>query len=127
MRPYSDELDEVGGQNRKVLMNILGKKIKRMRLEKHLTQEWVAEKAGCNPKYLGEIEAGKKTPGSLLLNQIAQALDVSVCSLLSEKQCSCVDGKAAARVTSLLSGRGEREVKKAVRLIEVLFDVKDLS
>jgi len=122
MNRYNDELDEFTEQRRKVLMSILGKRIRRLRLTKGLTQELVAEKAACNPKYLGEVEAGKKSPGALLLNKIALALDVPVCSLLTDGGCSYVGGDAAGKVGKIFAGKEPEEIRRAVRIIEVLFD-----
>jgi len=121
MNRYNDDRDDFSEQHRKAFMNVLGKRIKRARIEKGFTQEFAAEKAGCNPKYLGEVENGKKIVGSLLLNKIASALDVPVCSLLSKDGCSCVDSDAVIRVGSLFAGRGQKDVKTALRIIEALF------
>lgn len=122
MNRYNDDLDEITEQHRKALMNILGKRIRRTRMAKGFTQEFVAEKAGCNPKYLGEVEAGKKSPGALLLNKIAIALDVPVCSLLSDSGCFYEGGDAVGKVGKLLTGKKPQDVRKAVKLIEVLFE-----
>lgn len=127
MNRYNDDLDDNCESHRKDLMNNLGKRIRRIRRIKGLTQEFVAEKAGCNPKYLGEVEGGRKSPGALLLNKIAFAIDVPVCSLLSNAACSCEGNDAVDKVEKLFAGKEPQDVRKAVKIIEVLFDKVEAS
>lgn len=56
----------------------LGKKIKILREQKHLTQEKLAEKAGISLDYLGKIEVNINKPGLTALLKISQALDISM-------------------------------------------------
>lgn len=62
---------------RKILKN-LGNRIKKLRLEKNLTQETLAEKAAIDTSYVGGIESGKRSPSIYCLYQIAAALNVSL-------------------------------------------------
>ena len=60
----------------------LGEKIRRIRKERKLTQEQLAELAKVDPKSIVEIEAGKRNPTLRMLNKIAHALKVSSFVLL---------------------------------------------
>lgn len=56
----------------------LGKRIKILREQKHLTQEKLAEKAGISLDYLGKIEVNINKPGLTALLKISKALDISM-------------------------------------------------
>ena len=54
------------------------------RKEKHLTQEMLAERCGCSPRYLRDLEAGeKRNPSAALLIQFVYALDISAEELMA--------------------------------------------
>ncbi len=56
----------------------LGKRIKQLREERHLTQEKLAELAGISLDYLGKIEISLNRPGLITLLKISKALDISM-------------------------------------------------
>jgi len=56
----------------------LGKQIKFLREQKHLTQEKLAERAEISLDYLGKIEVSINRPGLVSLFKIANALGVRV-------------------------------------------------
>lgn len=60
----------------------LGFRVRQLRESFHDTREHFAEICSISPHYLGEIEAGKKMPGSYILAKIAVALGVSADYLL---------------------------------------------
>lgn len=57
--------------------------MRRLRLERHLTQEALAESAGIHRNYLGGIERQERNVGLDNLEKIARALGVSVAQLLA--------------------------------------------
>lgn len=52
-------------------------KLKQLREEKGLTKAKLSRKSGVSQTYLGELEAGKKTPTIAILEKIAVALEIS--------------------------------------------------
>lgn len=60
----------------------LGDKIKKIRIDRKLTQEELAFKAKINDKYYWRIEHNKSCPTINVLTKICDALDVSIISLL---------------------------------------------
>ena len=60
----------------------LGKQIKFLRENAHLTQEKLAEKAGISLDYLGKIEVHINKPGLKTLIKISNALSVPLKTLL---------------------------------------------
>ena len=65
-----------------VMNKRLGVRIRELRESFHYTRERFAEICSISPHYLGEIEAGKKMPGSYIIAKIAVALGVSADYLL---------------------------------------------
>ena len=62
----------------------IGTNIKILRTKKNWSQETLAEKAGTIQQYIERIENQKSEVGSHLLVNIAEALDVSVDTLIHE-------------------------------------------
>lgn len=60
------------------LLRPLGAQIRRLRLERDLAQEVLAERAGCSYKYLGKIEKATASPTAVKLIRLARALGVTV-------------------------------------------------
>ena len=56
----------------------LGRKIQRIRKERELTQEKLAEKIGVSTTWIGYIETGYKRPNLKMIYKIANALRVKV-------------------------------------------------
>ncbi len=56
----------------------LGKRIKFLRENVHLTQEKLAEKSGISLDYLGKIEVNINKPGLKTIIKLAKALDVEI-------------------------------------------------
>jgi DNA-binding XRE family transcriptional regulator len=56
----------------------LGAHLRRLRLERGISQEDVAELTGLSYKYIGRVELAKTNPGAIALVQFARAFKVSV-------------------------------------------------
>lgn len=63
----------------------LGKQIKTLRENAHLTQEKLAEKAGISLVYLGKIEVNINKPGLKTLIKISNALSVPIKAIFDFK------------------------------------------
>lgn len=59
------------------IRKLLGKRLKEIRNQKKLTQEYVAENIGIEPKSLSQIETGKSYPTAENLNKIMDVLGVT--------------------------------------------------
>lgn len=55
-----------------------GEKIRRIRKERHLTQEYLAEKIQRDPRTVVAIETGRRNPTLLTIYKIAAALKISM-------------------------------------------------
>lgn len=59
-------------------IRIMGQTIRQMRLDRQLTLEQAAERAGCTPGFLSQVERNQAVPSITMLYAIAKALDVDV-------------------------------------------------
>lgn len=59
------------------LQRLFGDNVRRLRLDQHMTQEELAQKAGINRSYLGGVERGKRRISMENIARLAQALNVS--------------------------------------------------
>ena len=59
-----------------------GKKVQEMRKERHLSQEQLAERAGLHRTYIGMVERAEKNIILRSMEKIANALNVSIISLI---------------------------------------------
>lgn len=64
----------------------LGKQIKLLRENAHLTQEKLAEKSGISLDYLGKIEVNINKPGLKTLLKISNALNLPLKKLFDFKE-----------------------------------------
>lgn len=63
----------------------VGKKIMELRLRKGYTREYLAEAADISPKFLYEIEVGKKCCSSYVLYRLSRSLGVNSDYFISEE------------------------------------------
>ena len=60
--------------------------MRRVRLEKKLTQEKVAEAAGLHPNYISSVERGERNISICNIERIAFALGVCMSELIADSQ-----------------------------------------
>ena len=56
----------------------VGFNLQRLRREKRLSQEELADRANIHQTYLSGVERGKRNPSVMVLQRIAQALEADV-------------------------------------------------
>ena len=59
------------------MRKLVGRNVKRVRQEKGLTQEQLAELSGFSPQYISGLEHGQRNPTVVSLYELATALGVS--------------------------------------------------
>ncbi|MBN9047600.1 MAG: helix-turn-helix transcriptional regulator [Rhizobiales bacterium] len=64
------------------MRKLVGQNFQRMRREKGLTQERVAELTGFSQQYISDLERGRRNPTVITLYELAQALGVSHVALV---------------------------------------------
>lgn len=63
---------------------LLGKRIRQLREEKHLSQEELAERAALHRNYVGGIERGERNAAIISIVKLAHALSVKPSVLLDK-------------------------------------------
>ena len=64
------------------MRRLVGQNVKKIRLEKKLTQEQFSDISGFSQQYLSGLESGRRNPTVVTLYEIAKALGVSHLDLL---------------------------------------------
>jgi transcriptional regulator with XRE-family HTH domain len=82
-----------------------GHAVRELRLERGLSQEALAERAGLHRTYVGGIEQGRRNPALLAVERLARGLGVSMADLIgrAEAQRGVTEG---ALPTRLIAGGG---------------------
>lgn len=66
------------------MRKLVGRNFSRLRQEKGLTQEAVAERSGFSQQYLSGLERGRRNPTIISIYELSVALDVDYLELLVE-------------------------------------------
>lgn len=65
------------------MRKLVGRNAARIRHERGLTQEQLAERSGLSQQYISGLELGKRNPTLVPLYELAVAMDVSPMELIS--------------------------------------------
>lgn len=68
------------------IRRVVGRNLKRLRLERGLSQEALAHDAKIAPSFLSQIENGKRSPTVTKLNDLAKTLRVSVVEFFADSK-----------------------------------------
>lgn len=79
--PQSDSFQPRGKTTRELT---IGRKLRELREQRHLTQQDMAARAGVPRTYISRIENARLLPGPLMLGRIASALEVAILALLPQ-------------------------------------------
>ena len=71
---------------------LVGQRIRSNRIRQGLSQEKLAELAGCHPTYIGQLERGEKNATLESVEKIAKALNISLSNLFEKLDTMC-EGK----------------------------------
>ncbi|MHB8886145.1 MAG: helix-turn-helix domain-containing protein [Methylovirgula sp.] len=66
--------------------------MRRIRLEKGLTQEQFSERSGFTQQYLSDLERGRRNPTVVTLFELSQALGVEPVALIMPDEEALADG-----------------------------------
>ncbi len=74
------------------MRRLVGRNVRRIRLEKGLTQEQFSECSGFTQQYLSDLERGRRNPTVVTLFELSQALGVEPVALISPDEEALADG-----------------------------------
>ncbi|HYN69323.1 MAG TPA: helix-turn-helix transcriptional regulator [Candidatus Eisenbacteria bacterium] len=62
----------------------LGRAVRSIRLERGYSQERLAEESGLHPRYVSDVELGKRNVGMVNVDRLAVALSVDLSTLMAK-------------------------------------------
>ena len=106
------------------IAKIIGQRIRNYRTQKGLSQEKLAELAGCHPTYIGQLERGEKTATLESVEKIASAMDISL-SELFDKLGKSGSNNIAAKCYDLVASKNEAEQKQLYKMLQEMDKYKN--
>lgn len=103
------------------LKELIGIRIKRLRQERKLSQESLAERVGISPKYVSSIERGKENPTLDIVIKLAGALHVEVEDVFTVVQ-EETDPKKLREIANILLKEADTEkLRLVVKILRGIF------
>lgn len=106
------------------IAKIIGQRIRNYRTQKGLSQEKLAELAGCHPTYIGQLERGEKNATLESVEKIASAMDISL-SELFDKLGKSGGYNIAAKCYDLVASKNEAEQKQLYKMLQEMDKYKN--
>ena len=106
------------------IAKIIGQRIRNYRTQKGLSQEKLAEFAGCHPTYIGQLERGEKNATLESVEKIASAMDISL-SELFDKLGKSGSNNIAAKCYDLVASKNEAEQKQLYKMLQEMDKYKN--
>lgn len=67
------------------MRRLVGQNVRKIRLERGLTQEQLSEKSGLTQQYISDLERGLRNPTIITVYELAKALGVGHAELLHSR------------------------------------------
>lgn len=96
----------------------IGKKIRKLRLENHLSQEQLAFAADITTAYLGQIERNEKNPTILVVSKLCDALEIELSEFFSET--SCPSQKIDAVTVQILNQLKDQDEEDKMIILQLI-------
>lgn len=96
------------------IRELLGKRIKELRIQKNLKQAELAEIIGIEPRSLSRLESGYHFPKDEHLEKFAKALGVDIRDLFTF---SHLNGKYIPEINKLLLDADENQLKMVYKVV----------
>ena len=106
------------------IAKIIGQRIRKKKKKKGLSQEKLAELAGCHPAYIGQLERGEKNATLESVEKIASAMDISL-SELFDKLGKSGSNNIAAKCYDLVASKNEAEQKQLYKMLQEMDKYKN--
>jgi len=112
-----------------ILNNIFscGNRIKELRTERGLTQERLALNAGITPAYLGQVERGQKNATVAIIENICDALNVSLADFFSVHSNADMPKDIDLQILANLRTLSSPEKEVVLQIIKNILELRDLS
>ena len=107
------------------VIQFVGNRIRDVRNKTGLTQFELAERAGLNLSWLGQIERGQRTATIITLDKICRALNISLGEFFSDKKhLHQEDDFLSKELIKLLKGKSEKDKKFIIEIAKRIFHVE---
>jgi transcriptional regulator with XRE-family HTH domain len=103
---------------------LLGRRIRRLRTLKGLTQQELGNQAEVNYKFLGEIERGQQNPSFSTLVKIAHALKVEMQDLFRFEQEISNRKEIENQIKKLLKAIPDDALRQVLLILRVLYPLR---
>lgn len=101
-----------------------GERIKALRTQSKMTQAALAEAIFVSESYIALIESGRRNPSSEIIGKLSDCFGVSTDYILNGDPTSD-DLLHVKEWKSLVSGRSDREINSALKLVRIFLDNLD--
>jgi transcriptional regulator with XRE-family HTH domain len=102
------------------LQEILGVRVRSLRLAAGITQEVLAEKASISLKHLGELERGRSNPTLSSLEALAAALGVSLLEFFNFEDALVATNDAKQALHDAIDNATDEELQTLQRMLIAL-------
>lgn len=100
------------------ITKVIGQRLRNERVKLGLSQEKLAEMAGCHPTYIGQIERGEKNPTIESLEKISNALEISLSQLFEKLGGNKSNGKdIALDCYEFISSKSKEEQEQIYKIL----------
>lgn len=99
------------------IAKLIGQRIRNYRMQQGLSQEKLAELAGCHPTYIGQLERGEKNATIESIEKIATALNISLSTLFEKLGGNNTDVSIPLECYEFLSAKSPEEQKQLYRIL----------
>lgn len=104
--------------------NQFGRKLKKIRLNRNLSQEELAFQCNMQASHIGQLERGQKNPTLDTLKKISSGLDMSLSELLSfddsDKQENC--NKTVNKINAYLNKLTPKQQEQVLAIIKTFIE-----
>ena len=110
------------------ISKILGKRIRSYRAQAGLSQEKLAEAAGCHHTYIGQLERGEKNATVESIERVATALNIPLSKLFEKLgDYDSEDESIPLACYELISGKTKDEQAKLYKILLEIEKYKSLA
>ena len=106
------------------IRSIIGKRIKKLRIEKSLTQKELAKRAGLTSEYMSKLEKAKRLPTLKSIAGLSKALGIEAWELLFEETQGRL-GQKKEQLIKILKESTASEIEIYTKLILALHKKND--
>ena len=104
----------------------LGQRIHQLRTERKLSQEQLALRSNITPTYLGLVERNLKNPTVKVVEQLCNAMNVSLAEFFSNTKAENIDD-FSLQIISQINDCSKEEKMLILRLLKDILRLKNLS